>query len=290
MVSETPIPQIPRSVLMRLSRTVTQLTAQDNLSAESLANALQQEATVLRISAQSLLQGIRAAMGEVGSNLAAGRVGQVASAARQIASAVDEIPPEAMRNALGAAAVTTTAVEGTGVAGTVWGGLTVGRLAVGGVLLLAAGLATYAGATHLGSKSGDKPVEYGAGATAQRGQAPGALPPGAPLDPYAVFLLTNLSNGSIWVGQESQLKGRFTCQFPGGGVCSGKKYTTGDPGADVPIQYSKKSSDFKTLSEATKAYCSALESPIKSIPLTGGAQAKIYGGSYWVNTAPSCKG
>ncbi len=100
---------------------------------------------------------------------------------------------------------------------------------------------------------------------------------------FAVFLLTNVANGSIWVGKESELRGKKTCNFRGGGLCADKG------GADIPVQYQKKSQDFNTYDEAVGTYCKALQSPPREVPLTGGKKAVVYGAEYWVDTAPPCK-
>ena len=117
-------------------------------------------------------------------------------------------------------------------------------------------------------------------AAVQKPAKPTATKPGAS-QKYAVFLLTNVSGGSIWVGQEADIKDRKICSYPGGGLCKGD-------GTDAKVEYQKKSADFATYDEAVKAYCGALQSPPKSMPLTGGAKAKIYGSEYWVDTAPGC--
>ncbi len=111
--------------------------------------------------------------------------------------------------------------------------------------------------------------------------------PGTPQDSsgqgFAVFLLTNISNGTIWVGKESELRAKKTWNFRGGGLAPEKG------GADIPVQYQKKSQDFNTYDEAVASYCRSLQSPPREIPMTGGGKkAVVYGAEYWVDTAPSC--
>jgi hypothetical protein len=167
--------------------------------------------------------------------------------------------------------------------------MTWGRLLLGGALLVAAGVATYGAATLAGTLSADKPVEPGERTIEARGEAPPPLPLASAPETYGVFLLTNVANGSVWVGQESRLKTSFTCNFAGGGLCAGQTYTTGAPGANVPVQYAKKSADFKTKDEATKSFCAAFQSTPRNIQLAHGVKAQIYGGDYWVDLAPACR-
>ncbi|MGA9098325.1 MAG: tetratricopeptide repeat protein [Methanotrichaceae archaeon] len=99
---------------------------------------------------------------------------------------------------------------------------------------------------------------------------------GTPQDKYAVFLLTNLEGGSVWVGSEQQLETSKVGDFPGGG------------GSDDKVQYVKESQDFSSYDDAVAAYCAAPKSNVRSLPLTGGTKANIYGGDYWIDTAPPC--
>jgi hypothetical protein len=99
--------------------------------------------------------------------------------------------------------------------------------------------------------------------------------------PYAVFLLTNIAGGSIWVGSESELKTRTVCTFPGGGLCK-------NDGSDTMVQYVKETADEQSNADAVTAYCNAPKSNVRSMPLTGGTKANIFGGDYWIDTAPSC--
>jgi len=105
--------------------------------------------------------------------------------------------------------------------------------------------------------------------------------PSTTQDKYAVFLLTNIAGGSIWVGSEQEIQTKPVCSFPGGGLCK-------NDGTDALVQYVKESQDFSSYDDAQAAYCAAPKSNVRSMPLTGGNKAKIYGGDYWIDTAPSC--
>jgi hypothetical protein len=95
---------------------------------------------------------------------------------------------------------------------------------------------------------------------------------------YALFILTNVSNGSIWVGRESELKTMHTYDFAGGGLKSGD-------GSRQMARFVKKSPSFQTQDEAKKFFLRSLQSKPRAIPLTGGSKAKIFGGDYWVDLA-----
>ena len=132
--------------------------------------------------------------------------------------------------------------------------------------------------------SGDSATaQYGDAAVATRGARPDAVDPGKGDDePYAVFLMTNVSGGSIWVGQESSLKASLTCNFNGGGHCAN------NGGADIPVTYQKMSSDHFTFETAVTDYCASLDSEPVNWNLQFGTKAKVYGGDYWIDTAPGC--
>ncbi len=101
-------------------------------------------------------------------------------------------------------------------------------------------------------------------------------------EPYAVFLLTNVSGGSIWVGQESQLGHLHTCDFRGGGLCAE------DGGADIAVTFEKKTPDYPTHAAAMDAYCRAL-GMTWPVQLTGGTKGRIFGADYWIdNVDGSC--
>jgi hypothetical protein len=105
--------------------------------------------------------------------------------------------------------------------------------------------------------------------------------PSTTQDKYAVFLLTNIAGGSIWVGSEQEIQTKPVCSFPGGGLCK-------NDGTDALVQYVKESQDFASYDDAQAAYCAAPKSNVRSLPLTGGTKANIFGGDYWIDTAPSC--
>lgn len=109
----------------------------------------------------------------------------------------------------------------------------------------------------------------------------GGTTPSTTQDKYAVFLLTNIAGGSIWVGSEQEIQTKTVCSFPGGGLCK-------NDGTDALVQYVKKSQDFSSYDDAQAAYCAAPKSNVRSMALTGGTKANIYGGDYWIDTAPSC--
>ena len=109
----------------------------------------------------------------------------------------------------------------------------------------------------------------------------GGTTPSTTQDRYAVFLLTNIAGGSIWVGSEQEIQTKPVCSFPGGGLCK-------NDGTDALVQFVKESQDFSSYDDAQAAYCAAPKSNVRSMALTGGTKANIYGGDYWIDTAPSC--
>jgi hypothetical protein len=48
------------------------------------------------------------------------------------------------------------------------------------------------------------------------------------------------------------------------------------------------SSDYFTLEGAVTDYCASLASELVDWNLQWGTKAKVYGGDYWVDTAPGC--
>jgi hypothetical protein len=99
-------------------------------------------------------------------------------------------------------------------------------------------------------------------------------------DQYFVFVLPQVSGGSIVVSQESALKNAPTCSFSGGGLCQGN---------DPPVVYQKVSQGFATLDDATAQWCSDLAgAKITNSPIAGDSHATVYGGDYWIGTAPGC--
>jgi hypothetical protein len=98
---------------------------------------------------------------------------------------------------------------------------------------------------------------------------------------YAVFLLTNVSGGSIWVGQQSQLKGKRTCDFVLGGLCAD------NGGADIPVAYQKETPDYPTFAQAMKAYCRALGKTWYDY-LADAKKGHVFGGDYYLANVGDC--
>lgn len=95
---------------------------------------------------------------------------------------------------------------------------------------------------------------------------------------FAVYLMTNVSGGSIWVGSERALRRKKTCHFQGGGLCR-----KGSP----MVQYRALSRSFKAFKLAALEYCRNRTTYPKAVPLTRGKKATVYGRSYWVTDAPN---
>ncbi len=98
---------------------------------------------------------------------------------------------------------------------------------------------------------------------------------------YGVFVMTNVSGGSIFVGQVSELRAKYTYQFKGGGV-------PGPDGSGTKVSFELKSPQFANLQDARSFYCRSLQTSPRDIPLTGGKKAQIFGRDYWVDTALDC--
>ena len=292
-----PIPSISTSILRSLANQVSQGTFTQA--------SLEAAAGKMKVGLGQLMRALHAAQGEIGAQLSTGATRQTAaSLARQVYSASQGLGSAAQLATLEAeaAAAAATAAETagagasavgmgacalglfgrvgslvglTGTAATVAGALAVGAL-VGGLVI--------GGARLAGSMSGDSATaQYGDAANATRGARPDAVDPGKGDDePYAVFLMTNVSGGSIWVGQESSLKASLTCNFNGGGHCAN------NGGADIPVTYQKMSSDHFTFETAVTDYCASLDSEPVNWNLQFGTKAKVYGGDYWIDTAPGC--
>jgi hypothetical protein len=149
-----------------------------------------------------------------------------------------------------------------------------------GLGLIAAGTAVIVVGGVIYVNSGDKPILPGPAMNKAKPEWKSG--PGVSYNPddYFVFVLPQVSGGSIYVGQESQLKEMHPCDMAGGGLC-GKN--------DPPLQYDRKSPGFKTYEQATKAWCDELKGkPTHNVPVAGDSKADVYGGSYWIGTAPSC--
>jgi hypothetical protein len=133
---------------------------------------------------------------------------------------------------------------------------------------------------------GDKPIQPGPAMSRQHTDTSGLVGREVTYhqDPYFVFLLPRISGGSIYVGQESVLKNTPGCRMPGGGLCQGN---------DPPVDYEKKAGPFKTHEAATEAWCkefgrAAAAKQVAYWPVAHDSKAQVYGGSYWVGTAPGC--
>jgi len=98
-------------------------------------------------------------------------------------------------------------------------------------------------------------------------------------DAYAVFVLANISGGSIAVAQESSLKQAKTCDFAGGGP----------PGCTTVVRYRKVSRGFTTYEAAQAEWCNQLKGArTEQWAIAGDSKAEVYGGKYWIGTAPAC--
>lgn len=157
-------------------------------------------------------------------------------------------------------------------------------MVVGGVTLTAVLAAlTYGVANLAGYLSSDPPVQPGAAMNQPHGKPVVPPNPGDSSGKYAVFLLKNVSGGSIWIGREKDLKEFYTYQFPGGGLRQGN-------GRDAKVEYTQLSKSFDACGQAFADYQSELKKGggARPIPLTQGSKAKVYGGDYWVDTISGC--
>ena len=98
---------------------------------------------------------------------------------------------------------------------------------------------------------------------------------------YGVYILKNVSGGSIWVGKGETLKKMAVGSFPGGGTC--RSVEAGCPRVE-PV---RKKGPFATIAEANKAYCDNFKRKY-SKPLVPGYKAEMTFGDYWIASAPSC--
>jgi hypothetical protein len=151
--------------------------------------------------------------------------------------------------------------------------------AVIGSVLVGAAVIGIGGAIYV--STADKPILAGPAMNKPKPEPKAA--PGVTYNPddYFVFLLPEVSGGSVYVGQESQLKEMRGCDMPGGGLC----------GADTPkLKYVAKSEGFKTYEKATQAWCAELKGKeLQHWEVAGDSKANVYGGWYWIGTAPSCE-
>lgn len=97
---------------------------------------------------------------------------------------------------------------------------------------------------------------------------------------HCIYVL-NASGGSIWVGTESQLKARRTCDLIGGGRCP--------RGDKKPPQVMQQPGCYPTREAAVAAWCRELQGKnIETWVLAHNKRAKVYGGDYWLANAPGC--
>lgn len=149
-------------------------------------------------------------------------------------------------------------------------------VAVGGAVIVAGGTIYVA--------MSDKPILPG-----PRVSQPGQPPPVRGRDEvtynqdlYYIFVLPDVSGGSIVISQESALKDAPTCSFSGGGLCQGN---------DPPVTYRIVSEGFTTFEGATAKWCNDVSgATITNWPVAGDSRAALYGGDFWIGTAPSCPG
>lgn len=283
------IPTIPGSILRQLSSQVSQST----LSRASLEAAARQ----MGVGLGEFMNALHAAQGEIGSQLSAGPTRQAAaSLARQVYGAAHALEGASEIAALETAAGQTAATVAGSVAtgGRVLGffgrigsfiGLSGAAATAAGVVATVAtlGVIVAGGAQLAGSMSGDDPVQYGSAVNEPRGEPPAApTNTAAPEEKYAVWLLENVSDGTIYVSQESSLKGTLTCQFGGGGLCANAG------GADRPLQYRKLSQDYSTYAGAHTDFCSAIEGDPQNVDIAFASRATLYGGLYWIDEVQRC--
>ena len=120
--------------------------------------------------------------------------------------------------------------------------------------------------------------DTGGGTTTTSGQTSGG---GQPQPKYGVFILTNVSGGSLWVGKESDLEKRAVGSFRGGGTC--KKLENGCS----QVTYTMSLGPFPSMAEAKKAYCASRKRKFCP-PLVVSCKAEMSFGTYWIASAPGC--
>ncbi|MBN4050215.1 hypothetical protein JYT28_00505 [Desulfobulbus sp. AH-315-M07] len=109
-----------------------------------------------------------------------------------------------------------------------------------------------------------------------------APPPQQQQKKFGVFLMTNVSGGSVWAGTLQELQQKKTCHFQGGGLCDRSK----------PVEFRRLSGRyFSSQQEANADYCANRTTQPKKVRLTQGYKAVVYGARYWVTDAPnrSCR-
>jgi hypothetical protein len=111
----------------------------------------------------------------------------------------------------------------------------------------------------------------------------GASAKGLPEEDHYFVFVAELSGGSIVVETERAMKGTEACRFGGGGLC------TQPAGQNPKVAYRKVSKAFDTPGEATAAWCQEVKGkPLTNFPVANDSKAEVYGGRYWVGTAPPC--
>ena len=146
-----------------------------------------------------------------------------------------------------------------------------GLVTAAGVVVLTAIAAAgvYVAANVAGSYFGDNPIL--AGPAMNKPLATAVDVPGANFsDKYAIFILPN-SGGTVWIGDEDQLKTLRSCDTPNGGLCDDPNITY------PPVSYERKSEDFATYDEALSLFC---RSTVQK-PGYWGNKAEGFGGLYW---------
>lgn len=94
-----------------------------------------------------------------------------------------------------------------------------------------------------------------------------------------VFVLTNVSGGSLWTGSTFTLQDRRACDFVGGGLCDG---------TSPPVEYSMIDGPFRTQEGLVESFCAAVYKPLWYPPLVVSSRIGAYGAEYWVAGVPAC--
>lgn len=153
-----------------------------------------------------------------------------------------------------------------------------GMLILGGLLIIGA---IVAGAWMYANwgKPSSEPVQAGPAMNRNPPVMVNAPVSSAADEKFAVWIIY-ISGETLYIGQESTLKSRPACQYPGGGLCG--------EGENPPPSYSKLEGDFDTYDEAHAAYCRATGGAApQPMPLTGDSKINAYGHSLWT-TGISC--
>jgi hypothetical protein len=252
-------------------------------------SSLSQQVANAQASLNANVPGAAQRVAQLQARLAAAEAEQVTVQAARVAAqralagaASQAAAPAAAPAAAETATLVTRAGHVLGRIGSVGGWFEGGAAVAAGAVVTAAVAigTTIVVAQVAGSFSGDTPVR--AGKPNRPTAAPDTRDPNQLTqagDAYAVFVLTNISNGSIFVGQESSLKEAHTCDFAGGGP----------PGCTSMVTFTKASADFKTYDEAKADWCKTLAgAKQRPVAIAHDISADVYGGSYWIGTAPTC--